>query len=183
MSVAQNVSGNLTITARLQQVQTSGAIGSTVGGGSLSLSPTIPVVDTLINSTGVAKGIDQLYSAQLTLAAATTTLHFETATAHDPFGNTLAMLRIRLLLVQNITTTSGFDVKVESSSANGIAWLPPSTSPLFARANFGLVMIYDPNTFGAASGNYITSTTDGMTLDPGANTVVVNVIVAGTSVA
>ena len=183
MAVAANVSGIINLTASFTQVQATGVIGSSIGGGSQSFAELISIADQLTNATGAAKTCDQMYAAQLTLSAAATTLHFETATAKDPAGNTLAMLRIRLLIVQNLTATAGFDVKVEASATNAIAWLPPSTAPLLARANGGLVLIYDPNSSGAGAGNVVGATTDGLTLDPGANTCTVNVLVVGDSVA
>ena len=179
----QVVSGVVSLQPQFTQVQSSGVVGPTTGGGSSSLSTRLTIYDQINNIPGSALGFDQLYSAQLTLAASPTTIHFETATAHDMFGNTIAMLRIGFLAVQNISTVAGHDVKVESSASNGIPWLPPSTSPLFARANNGLVIIYDPNSFGGGVGNVVGATTDGMTLDPGANTCTVNVWVAGSTVA
>lgn len=174
---AQNVTGQLNFSANFQQTGVFGVIASQTLNQILSQSY------QYINGTGVALGVDQLYGATLTLAASATTLHFETATLKDPFGNTLAMLRIREFIVLNTTVTGGFDLKVESSASNGIAWIPPSTSPLFARANNGFIRISDPYTFGAAAGNFITATTDGVTLDPGANTIVAAVLALGCSVA
>ena len=185
MSAAQNVSGNVTITLRMVQSQSSGVVGPTAGGGSASLTNLISIVDSLVNGTGASKDVDQLYASQLALTASTpVTIHFENASAHDPFGNTLAMLRIRLLAVQVVDATSGHDVKVESSASNGIAWIPSSAAPLIARANFGAIIIYDPNSTGGGVGNIVGSTTDGLTLDPGTNAIsAVNVVVVGDSVA
>lgn len=184
MSVAAVVSGNFNLSAAFTQTQQTGVVGPNAGTNSQSLTELITIADQLLNNTGAAKTCDQMYASQLTLSAATTTVHFGNASAKDPFGNTITMARIRLLLVQNITATSGYDVKIEQAASDGIAWLPVAAStPPVARANFGLYINYDPNSNGASVGNYISSTTDGITFDPGSNNCTINVVVIGDSVA
>ena len=177
---AQNVSGFLNMTANFSQV-------STTANPAGNLSGFLQQAYQYINGTGQAFGVDQLYVLQSSLAATTKTFHFQTATLTDPFNNTLAMLRIRELLVWNLNTTLSQDLKVEASASNGITWIPPSTAPLFARSgntagNGGLVRVSDPASFGTGIGNVVSSTTDGLTLDAGANTIAYLIIVLGCSV-
>lgn len=177
----QLVTGFLNMTANFSQV-------SVLANPSGNLSGFIQEAFQYVNATGQAFGVDQLYVLQSSLVATTRTFHFETATLNDPFGNTLAMLRIRELLVWNLNTTLGQDLKVESSASNGIPWIPPSTAPLFARSgnaagNGGLVRISDPASFGSAVGNVVGATTDGLTLDAGANTIAYVLIALGCTVA
>lgn len=183
MSVAQNVAGYANMTVNIGQTDV--VITSQTINGIVSQSL------QYVNATGQSLGVDQLYAATITLAASTPqTFHFQTATLKDIFGNTLAMLRIRELVIVNSNTTLGQDLKVESAATNGITWLPPSTSPLYARSGtatstngFGGLRIFDPASFGAGVGNVISSTTDGLTLDPGTNTITVQILVLGCSVA
>lgn len=178
---AENVSGFLNMTANFQQVASSNYPSGTLAG---YISQAIQYV----NGTGASLAVDQLFVKAASLVATTATFHFETATQNDPFGNTLAMLRIRELLVWNLNQTLGQDLKVESAASNGITWIPPSSSPLFARSgnivgNGGLLRISDPYSFGGGVGNVVGATTDGLTLDAGANTISYVLIALGCSVA
>ncbi len=172
---AQIVTGQLNMTANFQQ--TPAGLLST-----LPYSQVIPDVLQYLNNTGVNYGVDQLYGETNSLASTTQTIHFETATAKDIFGNTLAMLRVRELIIQNTETTLSHVLKVYSSASNGIAWLPPVGNFLTVPPG-GVLRISDPLSFGAGVGNFITSTTDGITLDSGSNTVGFKMLVLGCSVA
>lgn len=188
MAVAAVVTSNVTITLTGNQSQSTGTIGSTSGGASLSVNPKISVVDSLINSntTGVVKAVDQLYQNQVNFVASTPqTFHFGNASLKDPFGNTITMARIRLLAIQVIDTTAGHDLQAYASASNGITWLPAAAAPNLIRANFGLVILaYDPNSTGGGNGNVISNTTDGITLNPGSNAIAgVNILCIGESVA
>lgn len=175
MAVAQNVSGLMNMTANFPQSNANTNPGGTLFGF-------ITQALQYVNNTGVNYGVDQLYAATTSLASTTQTLHFETATAHDPYNNTLAMLRIRELIIQNNNTTLGQFLKVYSSSSNGISWLPAVGSFLSVPPG-GVLRISDPLSFGGGVGNVVGSTTDGLTLDSGSNTVSFNILVLGCSVA
>jgi hypothetical protein len=135
-----------------------------------------------INSTGVNYGVDQLYAEVNSLASTTQTIHFETATAKDIFGNTLAMLRIRELIIQNTETTLSHILKVYSPSSNGITWLPPVANFLTVPPG-GVLRISDPLSFGGGVGNVVGATSDGLTLDSASNTVGFKMMVLGCTVA
>lgn len=175
MSVAQIVTGQFNLTANFLQTP-SGQLGNTPYGQ--------PLNDVLqyVNNTGVNYGVDQLYAAVGSLASTTTTLHFETATLHDPFGNTLAMARIRELIIKNTETTLTHILKVYAPASNGIAWLPPVANFLTVPPG-GVLRISDPLSFGGAVGNVVGSTSDGLTLDSGSFTVGYDILVLGCSVA
>jgi hypothetical protein len=178
MAVAQTVSGQVNFTMAATQTQTTGQVNP----GGNTLTNLIQQVYQYVNNNGVKYGVDQVYATQITLASTTQTIHFETASAKDPFGNTLAMLRIRDLIIQVITSTIGFDLEYYGASSNGIAWLSLLANPLTVRAG-GMDWKSDPLSFGAATGNYITATTDGVTLNSLSNTVTFNVVAIGNSVA
>lgn len=145
---------------------------------------------TYTNSNAGGSGVvDQLYAKQLTLSAAATTINLTSLT--DVGGNTIDFARVREFVVENLNTTIGQDCKVEAGAANGWSVLPPSTNPLYARSGgvlttatvVGTVQISDPFSTGASNGNVVTTGSCNVTLDPGSNTITVNVIILGTSVA
>lgn len=174
---AQVVTGQLNFNFQSFLVQTTGLINST------QFSELISQSFQYINSTGVAYGVDQLYAAQITLASTSQTIHFETATAHDPGGNTLAMLRIRELVIQNLATTAGFDLTVEASASNGVTWLPvAANTPPICYAG-GLLRFSDPISIGGGVGQVVGATTDGITFVSASHTVTFNIVALGCSVA
>lgn len=182
--MAANVTGQVNITGTFTQVNATGIVAPTAAGGTLSLQATLALSLQLANAAGVAMGIDQLYAAQLTLAASTTTLTFASGGGLlDLAGGAIAMGRIRFFAVQVVTITAAFDVGIYKAASNGVSWLPASTGPVYARANLGLALFVDQSSSGSSVGNYIDGTHKSITLDPSANTVVVNVIAAGNSVA
>lgn len=180
---AQNVTGQFNLTSNITETVNTGVVGAATGTGALAGSSLLTAAYQWVNNTGVAFGVDQIYSKQVTIAATTQLFDFAAGSLADLFGATVAMLRIRLLAVQVVDTVAGHDMKIEAAATHGILWLPPIATPTFARANGGVVLWLDPNTFGAAVGNFITTTTGVMELDSGANTVTANIVCLGCSVA
>jgi hypothetical protein len=130
---------------------------------------------------GTSSGnVNLAYAAQLTLAGSPTTLNLQSIT--DPSGASITFARVREFVIQNTATTAGYDVKVEAGSSNGWSVLPPSTSPIMCRYGASL-KISDPNSTGSGNGNVVTSSSENVTLDPGSNTVIVNVLIVGGSAA
>lgn len=181
MAAILNTTGILTLTASFTDTVSAGIIASTSGGGSLALQSIISIADQLTNAATGAKTCDLMYAKQLTLSGAITTLDF--SALPDPNGTNRDWTsgRCRLLIVQVVDTTAGHDVKVYGAATNGVAWLPLAANPDIARTNGGIVLIYDPNSSGAATGNVLSATSKLLDLDPGANTVVVNVLAVGNS--
>lgn len=172
---AQIVAGYANATLNVQQTNS----GTNPAG---NLAGLVQMALQYTNGTGAVNTCDQIYAKQTTLASTTQTLHFQTATANDPFGNTLAMLRIHELIIQNLSVATSAFLKVSASASNGIAWLPLTASYIPVRPG-GVLWISDPLSFGAAIGNFITSTTDGLTIDSVANTITFNIVVVGSTVA
>ena len=176
MSVAQVVLGQLNLSANFQQTPT----------GQLNGSPYSQIItDNLqyVNGTGVNYGVDQLYAETNSgLVSTTKTYHFETATLKDPFGNTLAMARIRELIIQNTETTLTHILKVYAPASNAITWLPPVANFLTVPPG-GVLRISDPLSFGGGVGNVVGATSDGLMLDSGSFTVGYKILVLGCSAA
>jgi hypothetical protein len=176
MSAAQVIRGQVNFNLNVSQTDTAGQVNS----GGNSLTNLIQQVYQYVNNQGVSYGVDQIYANQFTLASTTITIHPETATINDPFGNTLAMKRYRDIVIQNTNTTFGQDLEWYSSSSDGVGWLP-ATPGNIVRAG-GLVWFSDPLSFGATVGNYVTATTDGITFNSLSATVIFNVVIVGNSV-
>jgi hypothetical protein len=176
MSIAQVVKGNVNFNVVATQTEMAGQINA----GGNSLTNLLTLVYQYINAQGVNYGVDQIYAAQITLASTTLTIHPETATLDDPFGNTLAMKRYRDIIVQNTNTTFGQDLEFYAAASDGVGWLP-TTPGLTVRAG-GLIWDSDPLSFGATVGNYVTATTDGITFNSLSATVIFNVVILGNSV-
>lgn len=182
MAVAQNVSGILNFSANFQQLQS--FISQVPGAQVISQSL------QYVNATGQALGIDQMYAATGSLVSTSTTLHFETSTLHDIFGNTISMARIRELIIVNNNTTIGQDLKVYAPASNAIAWLPPVANFLSCRSGtttasngYGILRFSDPASFGGGIGQAVGATSDGLTLDSGSNTISYTILALGCSVA
>lgn len=132
------------------------------------------------NGTGPLQ-IDGLYAGPLTLAAATTTLDLTSLAGLG--GESLDFARVRELILFNPDSTPGHDVKIYQGTSNGRAQLPASSNPLYAREVNGSVRLSDPNSTGGGNGNVTGGSSKTITLDPGAHTVTVYLIVAGGSAA
>lgn len=178
MAVLQNVTASINFNFNAFQTQTTGNLNSA---GS-TLGELITFAKNYLNSVGVNYGVDQIYAKQLTLAATTTTLHFQTSTATDPFGGTLAMLRVRDIIVQNTNTTLSQFLKVYVPASNALTFLPPVASYIPVQPG-GLLWLNDPLSFGGGVGQVCGATTDGLTFDSGAFTIVFNVLVIGNGTA
>lgn len=124
--------------------------------------------------------VDTIYAKQLSLTGATTTIDLTSLT--DPAGNSINFARVREFIVQNLSSTAGYDVKIESGASNGWAPLPPSSSPNYARYS-GTFRMSDPVSTGGSNGNVVSGSSKTITFDPGANTFNINVIIVGGSAA
>lgn len=170
-AAGQAITGNVSMNAAFTQAVT--------GVTNYNIPVTIPVNLSYANGTA-SNQVDTLYARQLTLAGAATTIDLTSLT--DPAGNAISFARVREIIVQDLATTAGYDVKVEAGASNGVGWLPPSTSPVYARYS-GTLRVSDPVSTGAGNGNVVDSTHKTVTFDPGANTVTINVVIAGGSAA
>jgi hypothetical protein len=172
---AQNVSGNINFAASFTETIATGFPNSMNAGAQIQLN------QALAYATGATGSVDAIYSAQLTLAAAAT--HISLASFTDLFGNTQAMLRCRFWVVQNLTLTAGKLCNIYTrTGTNPVTWLPVTTTGALWAAAGGLVMGIDALSI-TTDGWVVSASHCDFTLDPGANTVSVNVIIAGNTVA
>ena len=172
---AQNVSGNVNISAAFAEQITAGFPNT------LNAGATIQLNQALAFATGASASVDAIYSAQLTLSAAAT--HISLSSFTDLFGNTQAMLRCRFWIVQNLTLTAGKLCNIYTrTGTNPVTWLPVTTTGALWAAAGGLIMGIDGLSI-TTDGWVVSSSHCDFTLDPGANTVSVNVIIAGNTVA
>lgn len=175
------VSGTIELNVALQDYVTSGYANAVTFPAALS-SPGFPGAKLTYTSGTGANQMDSLYWRPITLAASTPQT-FNLQSIVGLGGESLVFARVRELILYNPTTTSGADCKLYQGASNPWAIAPPSTAPLWARANGGLARISDPSSTGAGVGNVVTSTSCEITLDPGANAMTVYLLVGGGSAA
>ena len=137
----------------------------------------------LVNSNGAALAIDLAAWGQLSLASTTQLIDFSSladpnGTTHDWTGG-----RVRLFVVQTVTTTTAYDLQVYADATNGVSFLPPVANYVPVRTNGGILIIYDPNSNGSGNGNVITASLKRLDFNSGSNTVVFNWLALGNSVA
>ncbi len=172
---AQVVVGNVSINCNFTQTDTAGFITPIQG-----VAPVQSILQ-LANGTGATATVDCVYGAQLTLAAAATHINLHSFT--DILGNSVAMARVRFWAVQVITLTAGFIVNIYTrTGTNPVTWLPITTTGALWCPPGSIII----------GGDYYSTTTNGyvvgsgandFTVDPGANTVVCNVVIAGNTAA
>jgi hypothetical protein len=134
-----------------------------------------------------AGNVDYVYGKTLTLAGSATTLDLTSLT--DLFGGSINFARVRFFAVQNLSTTAAQTVTISGGTSN-----PWTTGPWGAsstiilqpsptqNAGVSRVVFEDPYVTGATTGWYTSGTSKTVKLDPGANTISVNVLIAGCSV-
>ncbi len=173
---AQNVAGNVNINVNLTETITTGLPNV------VSATATIALNQALAFATGAALGIDTIYAAQLSLAGAVTTLNLHSGLT-DLFGNAVAFARVRFWIVQNLTATAGYLINLYTLTATDpLTWLPQVTSAtLWVPASGILCGIDQAST--STNGWVVSASHYSFSLDPGANTVSCNVIIAGNSAA
>lgn len=175
------VSGPLNIGANFTQTITSGVITSQYIPANINWNY------TFTNGTGTG-AVDLCYAKQLSLAGTATTL--DLTSLADLGGSTVSFARVRLFVVQNLATTAAYTVTVGAAASNQwTGFLGTTTSTVVLQPNVGatanqsLLLFLDPYSTGATTGAYVDGTHKSLKLDPGANTISVNVLILGCSAA
>lgn len=171
---AQQITGQITINCPFTQTDSAGLVTP------IQAAATLQYINTFLNTTGVANGIDLLYAQQLTLAGAATHINLHSFT--DILSNTTqAMARVRYWSMAVLTLTAGFLVNVYTrSGTDPVTWLTTQTSGAEWCPPGGFICKGDPFST-STNGWVVSSSAFDFTVDPGANTVVCNVIIAGNS--
>lgn len=164
------VTGNRSLSVSFAQSLSSGLITPQNLPASVSLN------SAYINGTGAAS-VDLIHAKQYTLAGAATEIDLQAIA--DLSGATVNMARVRELVVQVVTATAGYDVTLGNAAANAWAalWGATGTSKVFA----GSTYYWSDPTSTSTRGGVTSGTSRVLKLDPGANTVVVNVLIVGCS--
>jgi hypothetical protein len=171
------VTGSNTISLNLSQTLAYGV------GQSTTLSAPI-IIRSVFNASGNALNqCDLLYCTTLTFAASTPQ-SLNLASLLDIFGGTVDFARIRLLAIRNNSTVDGAILQVGASGTHDWPGLTSSAatatvnvypSAAGSPANDGFTVFQMPNTTGAL----VTSTTNILKLDPGANAFTADILIAG----
>lgn len=125
---------------------------------------------------------DLKFTATLLLAASPTVLDLTSLT--DIYGGSVNFKRVRSITIVNKAATDGFTVKFGYSTTTSNAWTGIVTNPgqitinPSTAANNGIFVMTSPT----ATGWAVTSTNKLLNLDPGANTVAVDIEIVGCSV-
>jgi hypothetical protein len=165
-------------------VQIAYAVPSGIAVGQ-SLQIPLSLHATINPGTGAGQ-CDRLYAVTLSLAAAAQTVLLQNFT--DILGNTgQSMAKIRLIAWRNQSTTDGQIVSVGNAATHPFAGMAAAGAIVFAYPTYapGTGTNFDGFTLWTAptsSGMPVTSTTNQLMIDPGANTMLFDLIIAGTSV-
>lgn len=140
---------------------------------------------TYTNATTGALTVDQIHAKVYTLAAAPTQI--DLTSLLDLGGNTMVLARVREFVLYNADTVATHSVSVYRSSvasASASAWssLPLATCPITVWPNGGTFWMADPNSL-TTVGNVVGASNKYLTLDPGAFTVNLTVLIVGGSAA
>lgn len=164
------VAGNSQFVTGFNQTVTSGLIQTQ------TLPAGINLTTQYTNGTGAGQ-INLLYAKQLTFVASTPqTLDLTALT--DLSGATVNFARVRELVVQVVTTTSGEELTMGAAVADPWAPLWGTTGTMIVPT--GTIFHFsDPSSVGSGIGAVTSGTSSDLKLDPGAVVMVVNVIIAG----
>jgi len=174
---AQNVAGGVTLNFAMTETITAGSTTATP----FSIPATGYIQQALAFGTGASASTDTLYSAQVTMSAAPFHLNLHSFT--DPAGNSAAFARVRAWFVQSLTLTAGFLVNIYTrTGTNPVTWLPITTTGALWVAAGGTYFGIDALST-STNGWVVSSGANDFTVDPGANTVVCNIVIAGNSAA
>lgn len=134
---------------------------------------------TLTNGTGANGTADLLYAATYTIAGAGTQNVDVAGSLTDFFGNSIAMARVKFMMVKLASTTTATDISFGNHAAPLINWISAATST---------VKIYNDGIFliggGGATQYAVTATTaDGLKIlnNDATNSATVNLVVVGSS--
>lgn len=169
------VSGSVTLNAGFTQVVSSGVVTTQ------NLAVSVPQNLTYANGTGAGQ-VDLIYAKQLSLAGSATTLDLTALT--DLSGASINFARVRELIIQNLATTSTYTVTVGAAASNawtGILGTTTSTLIIPPSAGNGLFRFSDYSSTGASTGAVVSGTSKSLKLDPGANTISINIVILGCS--
>lgn len=168
------VTGTSTLTGGFNQVVSTGLVQNQ------TLPAAISLTTQYTNGTGAGQ-IDLLYAKRLTFVAATPqTIDLNALPTLD--GVTSAFVRIREFYARLVTATVDFNAIFGAAAANPWAakWGTTGTDVLMAGS---ILAFSDPTTVGAAKGYIISGTSKNIKIDPGANALVLDLIIAGCSAA
>lgn len=166
------VTGSSQIIASFNQTVTTGLIQTQTLPAGISLS------SQYTNGTG-ANQIDLVYAKQLTFAVSTPQTLDLTAIV-DLSGATVNMARVREIVIQVVTATSGYKLTAGAAAADPWApiWGTTGTNVVFAGSTY---RFSDPTSIGGGVGAVTSGTSSDLKLDPGAAIMVCNVLIAGCS--
>jgi hypothetical protein len=135
-------------------------------------------VNYTVSGTGDGQ-VDLPFGMPVTLTGAAQT--FDLTAMTDQIGVVRNFARVREFVIYNTDTTAGHQVNIYRASSNGWNFLPTATSPMVLTIDGGQILLRDPHSTGSGVGLVTSTNSRTFTLDPGANTVTVNILIMGCS--
>ncbi len=172
------ITGSQKLTSELQ-------IASTTIPGGVALASSISVgfkPAQPAGTAGAADNVDVPFIKTLTLSATPTVLDLTNLT--DPYGVPISFARVRSVYIKNRSTTDGQNVLFGFSGTTTNAWTAlvsnPGQNTIHASTATNDGVFY--HVASTSTGMVVSSSNKLLNLDPGANTIVVDVIILGCSV-
>lgn len=164
------VTGTVQLVTGFNQTNTSGLVTTQTLPASISLTT------QYANGTGAGQ-INLIYAKQLIFVASTPQT-LDLTTLLDLSGASVNFARVRELVVQVVTATSGFNAILGNAASNAFAafWGATGTDTVFA----GSIRYFtDPTSVGAGVGAVTSGTSKSLKIDPGSNALTLNLLIAG----
>lgn len=168
------ITGNVTLTAGFTEQVTAGVVTTQ------NLPATVTQQVSYANGTA-ANQCDLIHAVKYTLAASATTI--DLTAVPDLAGATINFARVREILCWISDTTLSHTVALGNAAATPFAAFWGATGIQTVYPGGAVYRWADPTSTGAGVGAVVSGTSKSLKLDPGSNTVVLNLIILGCSAA
>ncbi len=133
--------------------------------------------DTIANGTGKDQA-DWIWHDTRTAAGAVDDIDLN-ATLSDAFGVSLDLVKVKGIFIQNTDETVGYDLAIGAAVATPLGgWVSDAASDELVIGAGGFFALWNPSAAGYACG---AAASDILRVDPGANTIIYNIVIVGTS--
>lgn len=139
-------------------------------------NPRLDYSDSLTDGTGAVDTADLVFSDRRTLAGTTENLDLA-GSLTDAFGQTITFARIKMIFIHNRNTSVGHTLTIGGAASNAFVLFSDTTDKYPIGPN-GMMLLWEPS---AAAKAVTASTGDILKIDAGANTIVYDIIIVGSS--
>ena len=139
-------------------------------------NPRLDYSDSLSDGTGAVDTADLVFSDRRTLAGTTENIDLA-GSLTDAFGATITFARIKMIFIHNRNTSVGHTLTIGGAGSNTFL-LFADASDKYAIGPNGMMLLWEPS---AAAKPVTASTGDILLVNAGANTIVYDIIIIGSS--